>query len=167
MNRILTLFIASLVLATARAQLPTSPLAPATDCQFYIWADDSFELFINGKMTWKADDYEHVVQKSIPLRPGDVVVVSVTDKQGGPGGGFAAVILRDNGVLASSKDFHYTVNPPPDFTTSPNVQNVRLPDMAPLQRSFGLGPEKQPKKAWSQKSDRKFGVVHFKYVVPK
>jgi hypothetical protein len=167
MKQLLALFFVSLFLATARAQLPITASAPAADCQFYIWADDSFELLINGKKTWQADDYEHVVQKTIPLRPGDVLVVSVTDKQGGPGGGFAAVILRDNAVLVSSKDFHYTVKPAVDFTTSPDMQNLRMPDLQPLNRSFGLGPEKQPKKAWTQKSDRKFGQVHFKYVVPK
>ena len=167
MNKIFTILTPLLLLTSSRAQLPSATPAPATDCQFYIWADDSFELFINGTLTWKADDYEHTVQKTIPLRPGDVVVVSVTDKQGGPGGRFAAVILRANAVLASSKDFRYTVKPQPGFTASPSMENLRMPDLQSCQLSFGLGPEKQPKKAWSQKPDHKYGVVHFKYVVPK
>ena len=144
MNKILTLFVSLLLLATIRAQLPSATPAPATDCQFHIWADDSFELFINGKLTWKSDDYEHIVQKTIPLRGGDVVAVTVTDKQGGPGGRYAALIIRGNAVLASSKDFRYSVNPTSDFTINPNIQNLRVPDLEPLQRSFGLGPDKQP-----------------------
>ena len=47
------------------------------------------------------------------------------------------------------------------------MQNLRVPDLEPLQRSFGLGPDKQPKKGWTQKSDRKYGVVHFKYGIPQ
>ena len=164
MKKIAALLATSFLFATVQAQtLPTA--APATDCQFHVWADDSFELFINGKLLWSASEHENVVQKTIPVRRGDVLVFSVTDKQGGPGGRFAALILRDNAVLASSKDFRYTVNPVPGLTTSPSVQNLRMPDLEPLQKSFGLGPERQPKKAWTQKSDRKFGVVHFKHVV--
>ena len=43
-----------------------------------------------------------------------------------------------------------------------------MPEFKPdLQRSFGLGPNMQPKFAWTQKSDRNFAIVHFKYIVPK
>ena len=163
MNKPLLLIAASLLLlAAAHAQTP-----PSLDCEFFVSADDSFELFINGESTWKSGDYQNVVKKTIPLRRGDVVVFTVTDQQGGLGGHFAAVILRDNEVVASSKDFRYTVDPAPGFTTSPSVQKLRAPDLEPLQKSFGLGPEKQPKRAWTQKSDRNFAVVHFKHVVSK
>ena len=165
MNRILTFLTTLLLLTSAKAQTPAATPAPATDCQFHVLADDSFELFINGKLTWKSDDYQNIVQKTIPLRRGDVVVFSVTDKQGGPGGCFAALIVRANAILASSKDFRYSVKPTSDFTTSTSIQNLRMPDLEPLKRSFGLGPDKQPKRAWTQKSDRTFAVAHFKYVV--
>jgi hypothetical protein len=167
MNKTLLSLTALLVSVLARAQSPNATPTPATPCQFHILADDSFELFINGKPTWQASDYQHVLQKELPLRRGDVVVVTVTDKDGGQGGAFAAVLLRDNALLASSKDFRYTVAAPADFTTSPSLLNLRVPELTPLQRSFGLGPDKQPKRAWTQKSDRKYGVVHFKYVVPQ
>jgi hypothetical protein len=163
-----TLLILAVILfsSLAGAQSPNADANPASACQLHILADDSFELFVNGKSAWVGDDYQKVLHKELSLRRGDVLVVSVTDKQGGPGGSFAAVLLRDNAVIASSKDFRYTVNPAAGFTTSASLQNLRMPDLTPLQKSFGLGPEKQPKQAWSQKSDRKYGVVHFKYVVP-
>ena len=166
MKQVLLVFAACFASLIAHAQLPKTPSSPAAACECYILADDSFELFINGKLTWHASDYQNVVQKTLSLRRGDVVVVSVTDKQGGLGGMFAAVILRDDAVLASSKDFRYTVEPRPDFTTNRSLLNLRVPDLTPFQKSFGLGPDKQPKQAWSQKSDRQYGLVHFKYVVP-
>jgi hypothetical protein len=165
-NKTLLFLTTLLIPAFVHAQAPRSPSTPATTCRVHILADDSFELFINGKLEWKASDYENVIHKELPLRRGDVVVVSVTDKQGGQGGIFAAIILRNNAVLASSKDFRYAVEASSDFSTNPSLQNLRVPDLTPLQKSFGLGPEKQPKRAWTQKSDRKYGVVHFKYVVP-
>ncbi len=155
----------ALFLAFAHGQTPPGA-PPASDCPVYILADDSFELFINGKPEWKESDYQNIVQKTLSLRRGDVVTVTVTDIQGGLGGSFAVLILRGNATLASSKDFRYTVKPPPDFATSPSLQGLRTPDLEPLPKSFGLGAEKQPKKAWTQKSDRKFGEVHFKYVIP-
>ena len=166
MNKTLLILTALLISVLAHAQSPKDPSASATPCQLHILADDSFELFINGKPAWQASDYQNVLHKEFSLRRGDVVVVSVTDKQGGQGGTFAAVLLRDGALLASSKDFRYTVTAPADFTTNPSLQNLRVPELTPLQKSFGLGPDKQPKRAWTQKSDRKYGVVHFKYVVP-
>ena len=166
MNKTLLFLTALLISVLAHAQSPKDPSASATPCQLHILADDSFELFINGQSAWQASDYQNVLHKEFSLRRGDVVVVSVTDKQGGQGGTFAAVLLRDGAVLASSRDFRYTVAAPADFTTNPSLQNLRVPELTPLQKSFGLGPDKQPKRAWTQKSDRKYGVVHFKYVVP-
>ncbi len=162
----LALLFATVLCMTSALAQSAKNLAPAGDCEFYISADDSFELFINGKSTWKASDYDKVVQKKIPLQHGDVVAVTVTDQQGGLGGHFAAVILRNDTVLASSKDFRYTVDPPADFATSPSLQKLRTPAFDVLPLSFGLGAKRQPKKAWSQKSDRNSGMVYFKFVVP-
>lgn len=151
-------------LTAAHAQTPPVS-APPIDCDFHVWGDDRFELFINGQLAWSDADWGKILKKTVPLRKGDVVVFTVTDDQGGPEGGFAAVIIRDNVALASSKDFRYTVNPPAGFTTDSSIHNLRVPDLDILKMSFGLGPDKQPKKAWTHTSDRKFGVAHFKYVV--
>lgn len=164
MNPTILLFTLVVCVTSLQAQNASSS-STATDCQFYISADDSFELFINGQLTWKASEYDKVSQKTIPLRQNDVVVISVTDNQGGPGGHFAALLLRKNEVLASSKDFRYTVKPSADFKTNPSIQNLKAPDFVSLELSFGLGPKRQPKKAWTQKSDHNTGTVHFKYVV--
>ena len=166
MKKLLLLLASLLVSTISQGQVTAPPPSPAKDCEFHISADDSFELFVNGRPTWKGDDYAHVLKSTIPLHGGDVIVITVVDKQGGPGGHFAGVILRGNNLLATSKDFRYSVEPTPGFATSPNMQNWRSPSLDPLPLSFGLGPERQPKKAWTQKSDRKFGVVHFKFVVP-
>lgn len=165
MNRLSLPLLLSLVIQVY-AQSPSPNGRVVGDCQFYVWADDSFEMFINGQPVWDASDYQNVVQKSIPISRGDVLTISVTDKQGGIGGRFAILIINDDKVLASTQDFRYTVNPPPQFTTSASMQNLRVPQFEPSLKSFGLGPDKQPKMAWTQKSDRKFGTVHFKYVVP-
>lgn len=167
MQKFFLSFVALLVVTIAQGQVTAQPSSPATDCEVYISADDNFELFVNGKPTWKGDDYANVLKTTIPLQGGDVIVVTVTDKQGGPGGHFAGVVLRGNTVLATSKDFRYSVEPAPGFATNTSMQNWRSPSLEPLPLSFGLGPERQPKKAWTQKSDRKFGVVHFKFVVPR
>ena len=166
MNKTIPILAVLLLSFLGRAQSPTDASSPATAQQLHILAADSFELFVNGTPTWQASDYQNVLHKELQLKRGDVLVIAVTDKQGGQGGTFAAVILRDNALLASSKDFRYTVEAAPDFTTSASVQKLRVPDLNPLSLSFGLGPDKQPKRAWTQRSDREYGVVHFKYVVP-
>lgn len=163
MKKLFALLVSLFWIGNAFAQSPT----PTPDAEFHIWADDSFEVFVNGTSTWKGDDYTNTLKKTVPLRGGDVVIVTVTDKQGGAGGGFAAILLRGKAVVATTKDFRYSVNPSRDFTTNASTQGLRSPDLEPLQRSFGLGPDLQPKKAWTQKSDREYGVVHFKFVVPR
>jgi hypothetical protein len=163
LNALILFFATVLCMTSALAQSTTTS---ATDCQVYVSADDSFELFINGKLVWKDSQYDKVIQKPLPLQRGDVVTITVTDQQGGLGGHLAAVILRSDTVLASSKDFRYTVDPATDFKTNPSLQNLRSPALEPLPLSFGLGAKKQPKKAWIQKSDRNAGMVYFKFVVP-
>ena len=166
MTRLLLFLTAWLMSSFAAAQSPGANGVPASACELHILADDEFEVFVNGKSTWKASDYENVLKKPLPLQRGDILVISVTDKQGGLGGMLATVLLRNNAVLASTKDFRYTVNPTADFMTIRSLQGLRSPDFEPLHKSFGLGPEMQPKRAWSQKSDQKYGTVHFKYIVP-
>lgn len=167
MQKHLLAIVALFVVTIAQGQVTAPASAPATDCEFYVSADDSFELFVNGKPAWKGDDYANVLKTILPLKAGDVVVITVVDKQGGAGGHFAGVVLRGNSVIATSKDFRYSVEPDPGFATNTSLQNWRSPSLESLPLSFGLGPERQPKKAWTQKSDRQFGVVHFKFVVPR
>jgi hypothetical protein len=163
LNALVLFFATALCITSALAQ---SPQSSATACQVYVSADDSFELFVNGTSAWKDSQFDKVVNKTILLKRGDVVTVTVTDQQGGQGGHFAAVLLRGESVVASSKDFRYTVDPAADFKTSSNIQGLRAPALETLQLSFGLGAKKQPKKAWTQKSDRNTGMVYFKLVMP-
>ena len=144
--------------------------AQATDtsmkCKVLLHADDKFEFFVNGNSVWSGSDYQKILQKEISLRKGDVIVVRVTDLQGGKGGLFAIVIKYSNKVLLRTRDFRYSVDPPDDFLTSSNLKGTRVSDLGRLALSFGLGRSEQPKKAWTHRSDRMHGVVAFKCIVP-
>ena len=138
----------------------------ATKYKVFLNADDKFEFFVNGNMIWSGGGWRNIHQKEILLKKGDIIVVRVTDFDGGPKGMFAIIIKSlSNKTLLKTKDFRYSVNPPANFSTSPDLKETRTPDLDRLSLSFGLGKLDQPKKAWTHRSDRMHGVVYFKCIV--
>ena len=172
MKTLLLLILVAVLPCITIAQAPSTPqpLVPTNaqqpvECQVYLYCDDLGELFINGVSALKATDYERVFDAKLPLKRGDIITASVTDKQGGPGGFWAILILKNNIPLAASKDFRYTTAPKPDWRTNSSLDGFRQPQLSPL-KNFALGTAKNPQRAWSQPSDRHFATLHFKYVIP-
>ena len=172
MKTLLSLLLLSFLPCVSSAQTQTTPQPLASksaqepvECQVYLYCDDEGELFINGVSALKATDYQRTFEAKLSLKRGDIITASVTDKQGGPGGFWAILILKNNVPLAASKDFRYTTAPNPDWRTNPSMDGFRQPQLSPLKK-FALGNAKNSQRGWSQPSDRHFATLHFKYVVP-
>ena len=163
MKKILSLAIFATIACIASAQVPATE--KLIDCQIYLYCDDEGELFVNGLPVIKATDYQRVFESKVPLKRGDIITATVKDKQGGPGGFWAILVLKNNAPLAASKDFEYTTAPNPDWRTNPALTGFKKPRLSRLD-NFALGNAKNPQRAWSQQADRNFETLHFKFVVP-
>lgn len=134
-------------------------------CHVFMLCDDEGELFVNGKSVLKANDYQRTFTAQVVIQSGDVLAATVTDKQGGSGGFWSILILRDDKTLVASKDFSYNVAPNPDWKTDVAMKGFKKPRLS-LLKDRAMGNVKKPDKAWSQEVDRTYGTLNFKCVVP-
>ena len=141
----------------------------AAKCSVHVLADDRFEMFVNGKSVWKAASWDKAVSQEIMIKPEDVVVFAVTDDQGGKGGALSVDIVRGFAMIATTRNFLYTPDQSPELLSMKKVGGLKAPVFSPLPkaRSFGLGKEKEPDKAWSKKVDQDHATIYFRWVADK
>jgi hypothetical protein len=140
-------------------------VAPQPDFVIYAVADDEFQLFINGTKILSARDRFNAQSTKFALARGDVITAIVKDDQGGQSGVFGLVIFKGNRDVISTAQFKYTAKEPAkDWATSKSMDGFRTPKI--FVGKVGMGSERSPRFAWSQKPDQVYGIVYFKYVVP-
>ncbi|WP_367871783.1 hypothetical protein [Luteolibacter sp. Populi] len=141
----------------------------AAKCTVHVLADDRFEMFVNGKPVWKAASWDKAVSQDVMIQAGDVVVFAVTDDQGGKGGALSVVIVRGFAVAATTRNFLYTPVQSPELLSAKKVNGLKAPEFSPLPkiRSFGLGKEREPAKAWSKNVDQDHATIYFRWVADK
>lgn len=74
---------------------------------FYIKADEFSQVYINGKRVIETTNHRKVFKTDMTLKPGDVLVVSYTNKSGG--GGVTAGYLHSNGIGYSTQSSKWRV----------------------------------------------------------
>ena len=132
--------------------------------QAHVYCDDVGELFVNGSSVLKMDNWTKPFEVPLKIAKGDVITALVKDAQGGPGGAFSILVLRDDKVFLDVKDFRYATNPKPDWQTNPSMAGFRWPEFSPL-TTISLGNAKNLQKAWTEPRDQRFGTIYFKTVV--
>ncbi len=141
-------------------------LAEETASQYHahVYCDDVGELFVNGNLVLKMDNWTKPFEAALKLKKGDVITAIVKDAQGGPGGAFSILVLRDNKNFLDVKDFRYATDPKPGWQTNPSMAGFRRPEFSPL-TTISLANVKNLQKAWTEPKDRRFGTVYFKTIV--
>ena len=135
-----------------------------TRCKVYLFCDDTGELFVNGRLILKATNWTKPFETDLDLKRGDIITVTVTDAQGGPGGAFSILVMRESKTFLDVKDFRYAVKTDPDWKETPSMSDFRRPDFFPL-TTISMGNAKNLQKAWTTPKDRRFGTIYFKSVV--
>lgn len=170
---VLQIILATSLSLSAFAQAPLAPpklpgkaMEEATECQIYMYCDDMGELYVNGTSILRSADWttSHAVKH--PLKKGDVITANVTDKQGGPGGRFAIVILKNEVPIVTAKNFRYATEGKGDWQTNPAIIGFKKPNLTPLTSMALPGGVKNVQSAWAEKKDGNIATIYFKCVVP-
>jgi len=132
--------------------------------QAHVYCDDVGELFVNGNSVLRMDNWTKPFEVALEIKKGDVITAIVKDAQGGPGGAFSILVLRDDKNFIDIKDFRYATDPKPDWQTNPSMAGFRWPEFSPL-TTISMGNAKNLQKAWTDPKDRRFGTIYFKTIV--
>ena len=130
----------------------------------FMFADDWATVRVNGNEVLFAA-FPETKNTKVNLRKGDIITISVEDRQGGKGGALRAYLFQGNSAVVTSADFRYQEAPDRSWMTTPSMFGFKSPQVKKIGNAV-LENVKNVEEVWAQPQDQKFARLFFKYVMP-